>query len=66
VGNAQILRKLEAVENSLMQNSKVILPSDGELVNVIGELAGIVPVTVGKPAAATSPSPGTPGGQMRK
>jgi regulator of protease activity HflC (stomatin/prohibitin superfamily) len=65
VGNAQILRKLEAVENSLMQNAKVIVPGNAELVNVIGELAGIVPVTVGKPAA-TTPSPGTPGGQMRK
>lgn len=44
VGNAQLLRKLETVERSLAQNAKVVLPSDSELVNVIGELAGVVPV----------------------
>ncbi len=43
-GNAQILRKLEAVEKSLMNNTKVVVPANGELINVIGELAGIVPV----------------------
>ncbi len=64
IGNAQILRKLEAVENSLMQNAKVIVPGNAELVNVIGELAGIVPVAVGKSVAP--PANATPGGQMRK
>lgn len=44
VGNAQVLRKLEAVEKSLMNNAKVVIPSNAELVNVIGELAGIVPI----------------------
>lgn len=44
IGNAQVLRKLEAVERSLSQNSKVVIPSNAELVNVIGELAGVVPV----------------------
>ena len=43
-GNAQVLRKLEAVEKSLMNNAKVVLPSNTELVNVIGELAGVVPI----------------------
>lgn len=43
-GNAQILRKLEAVETALKENAKVIVPSDAELVNVIGELAGVLPV----------------------
>ena len=43
VGNAQILRKLEAVERALSQNAKVVVPGDAELVNVIGELAGVVP-----------------------
>lgn len=43
IGNAQILRKLEAVEKSLMNNAKVVIPTTGELVNVIGELAGVVP-----------------------
>ena len=44
VGNAQMLRKLEAVERSLQNNAKVVVPADSELVNVIGELAGVVPV----------------------
>ena len=44
VGNAQVLRKLEAVENALKNNSKVVVPSNAELVNVIGELAGVVPI----------------------
>jgi regulator of protease activity HflC (stomatin/prohibitin superfamily) len=44
VGNAQLLRKLEAVETSLRQNAKIIVPMDTELINVIGELGGLVPV----------------------
>jgi regulator of protease activity HflC (stomatin/prohibitin superfamily) len=44
IGNAQMLRKLEAVERALYQNAKVVVPSNAELVNVIGDLAGIVPV----------------------
>ncbi len=44
VGNAQILRKLQAVENALEENTKVVIPSNTELVNVIGELAGILPI----------------------
>ena len=54
VGNAQVLRKLEAVERSLVQNAKVIVPADTELINVIGELAGVVPVPV-KPPETTTP-----------
>ncbi len=44
VGNAQVLRQLEAVEKSLQNNAKVVLPSDTELINVIGELAGVIPL----------------------
>ena len=44
IGNAQILRKLETVENSLKENAKVVVPSNSELVNVIGELAGVLPL----------------------
>ncbi len=39
-GNAQILRKLEAVEKSLSANSKIVVPSGSSLVNVIGNLMG--------------------------
>jgi regulator of protease activity HflC (stomatin/prohibitin superfamily) len=44
VGNAQLLRKLQTVEESLKNNSKIVLPEGGQLVNVIGNLAGITPV----------------------
>jgi regulator of protease activity HflC (stomatin/prohibitin superfamily) len=44
VGNAQILRKLEAVENALKQNAKIVVPANTELVNVIGEMAGVLPL----------------------
>ncbi len=47
IGNAQVLRKLEAMERSLSQNTKVVVPGDSQLVNVIGDLAGITPITVG-------------------
>ncbi|OGS23105.1 MAG: hypothetical protein A2252_08265 [Elusimicrobia bacterium RIFOXYA2_FULL_39_19] len=48
IGNAQVLRKLEAVEKSLANNAKVIIPSNTELVNVIGELAGVLPLKIDK------------------
>jgi regulator of protease activity HflC (stomatin/prohibitin superfamily) len=54
VGNAQVLRKLEAVEKAFWQNAKIIVPANGELVNVVGDLAGIVPVPV-KPPVNTTP-----------
>jgi regulator of protease activity HflC (stomatin/prohibitin superfamily) len=44
VGNAQLLRKLEAMENALRDNAKIVIPADAELVNVIGELAGMLPL----------------------
>ncbi len=44
VGNAQLLRRLQAVEESLRNNAKIVLPTDGELVNVIGDLAGVLPL----------------------
>jgi regulator of protease activity HflC (stomatin/prohibitin superfamily) len=44
IGNAQILRKLEAVETSLEKNSKIVIPTGSELVNIIGEMAGILPI----------------------
>ncbi|MFH0875721.1 MAG: SPFH domain-containing protein [archaeon] len=47
-GNAQILRKLEAVEKSLSTNTKIVVPSDSELVNVIGNLGGIAPIKLSK------------------
>jgi regulator of protease activity HflC (stomatin/prohibitin superfamily) len=42
VGNAQLLRKLEATEKALATNTKVVLPTGQSLINVIGDLAGVV------------------------
>lgn len=44
IGNAQILRKLEAVEKSLGSNAKIVVPADTDLVAVLGEMAGITPI----------------------
>lgn len=40
VGNAQLLKRLETVSEALRNNTKIIVPADSDLVNVIGDLAG--------------------------
>jgi regulator of protease activity HflC (stomatin/prohibitin superfamily) len=54
VGNAQVLRKLEAVEKALSQNAKIVVPGQAQLINVIGEMAGVVPET---PKAVVNTTP---------
>jgi len=44
IGNAQVLRRLQALETALQNNTKIIVPSDRDIVNVIGEMAGILPL----------------------
>ena len=44
IGNAQILRKIQALETSLKDNSKIVVPAGSDLVNVLGEMAGIIPI----------------------
>lgn len=44
IGNAQLLRKLQAMETALKDNAKIVVPTGSELVNVLGELAGVVPL----------------------
>lgn len=44
VGNAQILRRIEMVEKSLVQNAKIVVPNNTDLVNVIGEMGGVLPL----------------------
>jgi regulator of protease activity HflC (stomatin/prohibitin superfamily) len=53
VGNAQLLRKLEALEKALSENAKIVIPSGSELINVIGEMAGVLPLT--KQSRGTEP-----------
>ncbi len=50
VGNAQLLRRLEAVETSLVNNAKIVIPAGSELVNVIGDLGGMIPLRTPKKA----------------
>jgi regulator of protease activity HflC (stomatin/prohibitin superfamily) len=47
VGNAQLLRRLITVETSLAANSKIVVPANTDLVNIIGDMAGILPLTRG-------------------
>ena len=44
IGNAQVLRKIQALETSLKDNSKIVVPAGSDLVNVMGEMAGIIPL----------------------
>ena len=44
IGNAQILRKLEAMETALENNAKIVVPAGVDLVTVLGEMAGVVPL----------------------
>lgn len=39
-GNAQLLKRLETVTEALKNNAKIVVPTNSELINIIGELAG--------------------------
>ena len=41
VGNAQLLKQLQTVTESLQKNAKIVIPAGQSLVNVVGDLAGI-------------------------
>ena len=43
-GNAQLLRKLQATETALKNNAKIVVPTNSELINVIGEMSGVMPI----------------------
>jgi regulator of protease activity HflC (stomatin/prohibitin superfamily) len=44
VGNAQLLRRRQAMETSLKDNSKIVVPTGSDLVNVMGEMGGVLPI----------------------
>jgi regulator of protease activity HflC (stomatin/prohibitin superfamily) len=44
IGNAQLLKRIQMVEEALRHNTKVVIPTGSDLVNVLGELAGVLPV----------------------
>lgn len=41
VGNAQLLKRLETLEGALSENSKIVVPTGTDLVNIIGDMAGV-------------------------
>jgi regulator of protease activity HflC (stomatin/prohibitin superfamily) len=45
-GNAQLLKKLETVEASFKSNAKIVIPTGTELVNIVGDMAGVLPLHV--------------------
>lgn len=49
IGNAQVLRKLEAVERSFKNNAKIVIPGGSQLINVIGDMAGVLPIIEKEP-----------------
>ncbi|MHC1719525.1 MAG: SPFH domain-containing protein [Clostridiaceae bacterium] len=44
IGNAQLLKKLQATEASLKNNAKIVLPAGTEIINVIGDMSGVLPI----------------------
>jgi hypothetical protein len=44
IGNAQLLRKLQALESALEDNAKIVVPAGSDIINLIGDMAGIVPI----------------------
>jgi regulator of protease activity HflC (stomatin/prohibitin superfamily) len=53
IGNAQLLRKLQAVEVALKNNAKIVIPNNTELINVIGEMSGMLPIEKRVPRIST-------------
>ena len=48
VGNAQVLRRIQAMETALKDNAKIVVPTGSDLVNVLGEMAGMIPLRPAK------------------
>jgi regulator of protease activity HflC (stomatin/prohibitin superfamily) len=44
IGNAQLLRRIQMLEIALKDNAKFVVPEGSDLVNVLGEMAGIIPL----------------------
>jgi len=61
---AELMRRLEVLNNTLAQNTKYIVPSNSSLVNVLG-LDAAIPASVpaANPGTASGPAPAAPGGR---
>jgi regulator of protease activity HflC (stomatin/prohibitin superfamily) len=44
IGNAQLLRRIQMMETALKDNAKYVVPEGSDLVNVMSEMAGIIPL----------------------
>lgn len=44
IGNAQLLRRIQMMETALKDNSKFVVPEGSDLVNVMSEMGGILPL----------------------
>jgi regulator of protease activity HflC (stomatin/prohibitin superfamily) len=44
IGNAQLLRNLQALESRLEINTKIVVSTGSELANIMGDMAGVVPL----------------------
>lgn len=44
IGNAQMLRRIQAMEVALKDNAKIVIPTGSDIINVLGEMTGIVPM----------------------
>jgi len=51
IGNAQLLKRLQTTEIALKDNAKIVVPTNTELINVIGEMSGVLPVNRTKTTA---------------
>jgi regulator of protease activity HflC (stomatin/prohibitin superfamily) len=58
IGNAQLLRRIQALETSLKENAKFVVPTGSDLVNVLSEMGGIIPL---KPKEAKESGTSQPG-----
>jgi len=43
VGNAQLLRRIQAMELALRDNAKIVVPTGSDLVNVLSSMGGVMP-----------------------
>ena len=46
VGNAQLLRRIQAMETSLKSNSRIVVPTGSDLVDVMGAMGGVIPIKI--------------------
>jgi hypothetical protein len=43
VGNVQLLRELKTIQKAFEKNTKMVVPAGADLVNVMGEMTGVLP-----------------------